>query len=337
MVLNMRKLTYKDAGVDIKKADDFVGAIKPLIAKTKGEIGGFGGLFRFPKERYKNPVLVSATDGVGTKLKIATLMNRHNTVGVDLVAMNVNDVVTVGAKPLFFLDYISTSKLKLLQLKEIVKGIVKGCQQAGCSLTGGETAEMPGMYKKGEYDLAGFCVGVVEEKEIIDGSKVKAGDEVIGIASSGLHSNGFSLVRKVFSKNELKKYSHQLLRPTRIYVRPILSLLRTTNDEQRTTIKAIAHITGGGFYGNIPRVLPKDISVNIDKKSWPIPNIFKFIQKKGEVSDREMFRTFNMGIGMVLIVDPQSVDKVIKKLAKFNLNSWVIGEAIRGKREVKIV
>ncbi len=326
----MRKLTYKATGVDVKKADRFVGAIKPLIAKTRGEIGGFGGLFGFPKEKYKNPFLVCAADGVGTKLIVAASVNKHNTVGIDLVAMNVNDVICVGAKPLFFLDYVSTGKLNPLQLKEIIRGIVKGCQQADCRLIGGETAEMPGMYKKGEYDLAGFCVGVVEKKKIINGSKVKVGDKVIGIASSGLHSNGFSLVRKVFSKNELRRYAGELLKPTKIYVRPILSLLG------KNAIKAIAHITGGGFYANIPRVLPEGIAVNIDKKSWPRHEIFRLIQEKGRIADREMFRTFNMGIGMVLVVKSQSADKVRKHLARFRQNSWIIGEVIEGKREVKI-
>lgn len=331
----MQRLTYKDAGVDIKKADKFVQAIKSLAGANKGEIGGFGGLFEFAKKKYKNPVLVSATDGVGTKLKLATLMNRHRTVGIDLVAMSVNDVVTVGAKPLFFLDYISSSQLKLRQLKEIVRGIVKGCQEAGCSLIGGETAQMPGMYKKGEYDLAGFCVGVVERREIIDGRKVKVGDKVIGIESSGLHSNGFSLVRKVFSKTELKKYSRDLLKPTRIYVKPILSLLSAIH-YPLSAIKAIAHITGGGFYGNIPRILPQGVAINIDKASWRIPKIFRFIKEKGRISDREMFKTFNMGIGMVLVVRPHSVSKIKSKLAKFNLRNWVIGEVIKGRKEVEI-
>lgn len=332
----MRKLTYKGAGVDIEKADRFVKAIKPLIAATRGEIGGFGGLFPFSKEKYKNPLLVSTTDGVGTKLKLAVLTNKHDTVGIDLVAMNVNDVLTVGAKPLFFLDYISTGKLKQAQLKEIVKGIAKGCREADCALIGGETAEMPGMYKKGEYDLAGFCVGVVEKKATIDGSRVKVGDKVIGIASSGLHSNGFSLVRKVFSKNELKKYSSELLKPTRIYVKPVLSLLRSTKYEVRSTINAIAHITGGGFQGNIPRVLPQGIAVNIDRASWPVAKIFKLIQEKGRISDREMFKAFNMGIGMVLIVKSQSADRIKQKLAKFGFSSWVIGETIKGKKQVRI-
>lgn len=326
----MRKLTYKDAGVDIKKADRFLDAIKPLIGTAKGDIGGFAGVFRFNKEKYKSPVLVSATDGVGTKLKLATLLDKHKTVGIDLVAMSVNDVVTLGAKPLFFLDYISTTQLRLPQLKEIVKGIVKGCREANCALIGGETAQMPGMYKNGEYDLAGFCVGVVERKEIVDGRGVKAGDKLIGMGSSGLHSNGFSLVRKVLSKNELKRYASVLLKPTKIYVRPILSLL------PNNAIKAIIHITGGGFYGNIPRLLPKGVAVNINKGSWPIPKIFKLIQEKAEISDKEMFRTFNMGIGMVLIVKSQSFNKVKKKLAGFGQNCWVIGEVVGGKRKVKI-
>lgn len=326
----MRNLTYKDAGVDIKKADMFLDAIKPMVGTAKGNIGGFAGAFRFNKEKYKSPVLISATDGVGTKLKLAMLLGKHKTVGIDLVAMSVNDVVTLGAKPLFFLDYISTTQLKLQQLKEVVKGIVEGCRQADCALIGGETAQMPGMYKKGEYDLAGFCVGVVEKREIIDGRGVKVGDKLIGIASSGLHSNGFSLVRKVLSKNEFKKYASELLKPTKIYVRPILSLLPDN------AIKAIIHITGGGFYGNIPRLLPKGVAVNINKDSWPIHKMFKLIQEKGRISDKEMFKTFNMGIGMVLIVKSQSFNKIRKKLAGFGLNSWVIGDVAGGKRKVKI-
>ena len=321
----MRKITYKASGVDIKEANRFVTAIKPL---TMG-IGGFGGLFNFDAKKYKQPILVSSTDGVGTKLKIAFLVGRHDTVGVDLVAMNVNDVLCTGARPLFFLDYIAISKIQKDVLVRVVKGIAHGCKEAGCALIGGETAEMPGFYKNGEYDLAGFCVGVVEKSEIIDGSYIKAGDILVGIESSGLHSNGFSLVRKVFSEKELKKYAHELLKPTRIYVKPILSLL--------WTIKGIAHITGGAFYDKILRIIPKGLGIRIYTDAWPCPEIFKLIQQKGNVSRQDMYHTFNMGVGMVLVVEDKSLDKVVSGLAEQGLKSWVIGEVTKGKRKAEIV
>jgi phosphoribosylformylglycinamidine cyclo-ligase len=328
-------LTYKQTGVDIKKADSLIQDIKKLVKSTDRpevlkEIGGFGGFFKFNKTRYNNPILVSSSDGVGTKLKIAALANKHDTVGIDLVAMNVNDILCSGAEPLFFLDYLGCSKLEPNVFKDIIKGISEGCKQAGCALIGGETAEMPGMYKNGEYDLAGFCVGVAERDKIIDGSGIKIGDSVIGLASSGLHSNGFSLVRKVFSNNELKKYSKELLKPTRIYVKPVLSLLRNNN------IKGIAHVTGGAFYDKIRRIIPASLNIEIEKGSWPVLEIFNLMQKKGNIKDREMFHTFNMGIGLVLVTDRHIEKKTINNLSQLGIKSWCIGEVIKGKGEVVV-
>ena len=333
-------LTYRRAGVDIKKARAVITRIASLVHKSasaqvlKG-VGGFGGFFDFPQGKYKHPVLVSSSDGVGTKLKIAVLVNRHDTVGIDAVAMNVNDILCTGAKPLFFLDYIAYSKLHSDILLQIVKGLNRGCIQAGCSLIGGETAQMPGMYNQGEYDLAGFCVGVVEKERIIDGSRIEVGDLLIGIESNGLHSNGFSLVRKVFSKAELKRYAFELLKPTRIYVKPILSLL---NAKRYTlyAIKGIAHITGGAFYGKIARILPNHLNAQIDKASWRVPRIFKFIQNKGNIPEDEMYHTFNMGIGMVLVVQPDRASRMQSALLKFNFKSFVIGEIVKGNKQVAI-
>jgi phosphoribosylformylglycinamidine cyclo-ligase len=338
----MKGLTYKKAGVDIKKASIFKSKIKPLLRKSfkkevLKDIGGFGSLFRFPKERYKEPVLVSSSDGVGTKLKIAVLVNKHDTVGIDAVAMNVNDILCVGAETLFFLDYIAYSKLKEDVLVDVVKGVNDGCIEAGCSLIGGETAQMPGMYKDGDYDLSGFCVGVVEEKDIIDGAKIEAGDKIIGLESNGLHSNGFSLVRKVFSQNALKRMSEELLKPTHIYAKPVLSILRSTVNGQRSTVKGIAHITGGAFYDKIARILQGNVNVRLDKHAWVVPKIFRLIQNKGNIPDKEMYHTFNMGVGMVLIVAPESTKAIISKLPEFKLKSWVIGEVVKGKKEVEIL
>ncbi len=338
----MSKITYKKSGVDIHKMDIFKKDIKSLVRKSfrpevLKDIGGFGSFFALQKNKYKNPVLVSSSDGVGTKLKIAMLVNKHDTVGIDAVAMNVNDILCVGAEPLFFLDYIAFSKLKPELLFDIVKGINDGCIQSNCSLIGGETAQMPDMYKKGEYDLAGFCVGVVEKDKIIDGSKIEAGDIVIGLESSGIHSNGYSLVRKVFSQSELKRLSSELLTPTRIYVKPVLSLLRNTQYSIRNTIKGISHITGGAFYDKIARILPDNVDVKINKNSWPVPKIFLLMQNKGGIDDREMYHTFNMGIGIVLIVKATAAKAVISELSKNKLKSWVIGEVIKGNKEVVIV
>jgi phosphoribosylformylglycinamidine cyclo-ligase len=343
MVSNMqkksfKKLTYKKAGVDIHGMDAFKRRIKPLVRKSfrkevLKDIGGFGSFFKLPKEAYKEPVLVSSSDGVGTKLKIAVSANKHDTVGIDAVAMNVNDILCAGAEPLFFLDYIAFSNLNEKGLTDIVKGINRGCIVSGCSLIGGETAQMPDMYEAGEYDIAGFCVGVVERKNIIDGSKIRAGDIVIGLESSGLHSNGFSLVRKVFSQNELKRHSAELLKPTRIYVKPVLSLLKA----RRAAIHGIAHITGGAFYDKIARILPGNVDVRINKNSWVVPKIFRLIQNKGNIEDKEIYHTLNMGIGMVLIVKPDSANNIIANLSKFKLKSWVIGEVVKGKRQVEII
>ena len=338
--------SYKDAGVDITLADEIVKEIKPLISKTSisgviGGIGGFGGLFSLTSQKYKEPVLVSSTDGVGTKLKIAFALDKHISVGMDLVAMCVNDIVTYGAKPLFFLDYISMGKLSKKVTVNLIKGITEGCKMANCALLGGETAEMPGFYPEGEYDLAGFAVGIVEKSKIIDGRKIKEGDLVIGIASNGLHSNGFSLVRKVLLKEKQYKMEEkisslkgslgeELLKPTRIYVQPLLYLLK------KYKILGIAHITGGGILENIPRILPEGVSVQINQKSWLKPPIFSLIQKEGKISDEEMYLTFNMGIGMILIVSNDEALKIKEELKKIDYASYLIGKVIKGNKQVII-
>ncbi len=342
------KLDYKKSGVDIKSAGMFKAKIKPLLRKSFSrevlkDIGGFGSFFSLAKEKYNDLVLVSSADGVGTKLKVANLVNKHDTIGIDAVAMNVNDILCAGAEPLFFLDYIAYSKVQEKTLLDIIKGINNGCIEAGCSLIGGETAQMPEFYKEGEYDIAGFCVGAVERKNIIDGSKIEAGDIVIGLESSGLHSNGYSLARKALSINEQKRMSKELLKPTRIYVKPVLSLLSAirypclAGRQALSAIKGISHITGGAFYDKISRILPDNVNVRINKNAWELPKIFKLIQNKGSIADKEMYRTFNMGIGMVLILEPQSVKAIISKLAEFKLKSWVIGEVIKGRKEVEIL
>jgi len=338
----MKNITYKNSGVDIASASVFKSKIKPLVRKSfrtevLKDIGGFGSFFRLDRKKYKDPVLVSSSDGVGTKLKIAELANKHDTVGIDAVAMNVNDILCTGAEPLFFLDYIAFSKIKEEVLVDIVKGINNGCIESGASLIGGETAQMPGMYKSGEYDIAGFCVGAVERSAIIDGSQIKASNLVIGLESSGIHSNGYSLVRKILSQNELKRMSKELLTPTRIYVKPVLSLLSTIRHYRLSTIKGIAHITGGAFYDKISRILPNNVDVKIDKNCWSVPKIFHLIQNKGNVPEREMYHTLNMGIGMVLIVEPVSVNSIIAKLRNQKLKSWVIGEVVKGNKKVHIV
>ena len=338
--------SYKDAGVDITLADEIVKEIKPLISKTSipgviGSIGGFGGLFSLTSQKYKEPVLVSSTDGVGTKLKIAFALDKHISVGMDLVAMCVNDIVTYGAKPLFFLDYISTGKLSKKVTVDLIKGVTEGCKMANCALLGGETAEMPGFYPEGEYDLAGFAVGIVEKSRIIDGRKIKEGDLVIGIASNGLHSNGFSLVRKVLLKEKQYKMEEkisslkeslgeELLKPTRIYVQPLLYLLK------KYKILGIAHITGGGILENIPRILPEGVSVQINQKSWLKLPIFSLIQKEGKISDEEMYLTFNMGIGMIIIVSNNEALKIKEELKKIDYTSYIIGEVIKGNKQVII-
>jgi len=329
-------ITYKKSGVDIKSASIFKSKIKPLVRKSfrpevLKDIGGFGSFFRLNRKKFRDPVLVSSSDGVGTKLKIAELANKHDTVGIDAVAMNVNDILCTGAEPLFFLDYIAFTKVKEEVLVDVVKGINNGCIESGCSLIGGETAQMPGMYRAGEYDIAGFCVGAIDRSQIIDGSAIRAGNLVIGLESSGIHSNGYSLVRKALSQNELKRMSKELLTPTRIYVKQVLSLLPDKN------IKGIAHITGGAFYDKIARILPHNTNVIIDKNSWGVPKIFRLIQNKGNVLQREMYHTLNMGIGMVLIVEKNSANSIIAKLKNQKLKSWIIGEVVKGKRQVEIV
>ncbi len=333
-------LTYEKSGVSIKKASLFKKEIAGLVRKTNrpgvlNGIGGFGGLFKLPEKGYKNPILVSSSDGVGTKLKIAILANQHDTIGIDCVAMNVNDILCTGAEPLFFLDYIAYSKLSSQALTQIIKGLSRGCVQAGCSLIGGETAQMPDMYANGDYDVAGFCVGVVEKNKIIDGSRISPDDVLIGIASSGLHSNGFSLARKVFSSSELKKYTSQLLAPTRIYVKPVLSLLQ--DKRLKNAISGIAHITGGAFYDKVARILPKNADAYINKDSWGVPKIFKLIQNKGSVAEKEMYHTFNMGIGMVLIVKPFAAEYIKCALSGFKLKSYLIGKISKGKKQVVMV
>ena len=334
----MRKLTYKKAGVDIHKMDAFKGNIKSLVRKSfrqevLKDIGGFGSFFALKINKYRKPVLVSSSDGVGTKLKIANFAGRHDTIGIDAVAMNVNDILCTGAEPLFFLDYIAFSSVRSKILFDLVKGINEGCIRSGCSLIGGETAQMPGMYKPGEYDLAGFCVGAVEKGKIIDGSGIRPGNIVIGLESSGIHSNGYSLVRKVLSAAEQKKMAKLLLMPTRIYVQPVLVLLRSALANK---ITGIAHITGGAFYDKIARILPAKVNVIINKNSWPVPQVFRCIQNKGSISDKEMYHTFNMGVGMVLIVRPGAEKAIMRQLDRSGLRSWVIGKAVKGKKEVSV-
>jgi phosphoribosylformylglycinamidine cyclo-ligase len=329
-------ITYKAAGVDIDKAEAFVENIRPLVRATfrsgvLGDLGGFGGLFHLDVHKFQDPVLVSATDGVGTKLKVAILMGRHTTIGIDLVAMCVNDILVHGATPLFFLDYLAMGELVPGVATQIIEGIAAGCRQAMCSLIGGETAEMPGVYQPGDYDLAGFAVGVVERGRLLDGSDIKVGDRLIGLASSGLHANGFSLVRRVLLEHQGRSVhdfvpelgmtlGDELLKPTRIYVEPVLKLLR---DEG---VAGIAHITGGGLVGNIPRILPKSCQAVIHRNSWPVPAIFQMLQAQANIPEAEMLRTFNNGIGLVLAVDQDQVADVLLRLKGLHEAAYVIGE-----------
>jgi len=338
------RLTYKKAGVDIDAGNEFVRLIKPLTESTKregvlGGIGGFGGLFQLDTKKYKDPVLVSGTDGVGTKLKLAFMMNKHDTIGIDLVAMCVNDIVVCGAEPLFFLDYLATGKLVPAMMVDVMKGISEGCRSAGCALIGGETAEMPAMYQDSEYDLAGFAVGVVERAGIIDGSKVKPGDKIIGLASSGLHSNGYSLARKVvFDKMGFKvtdrvdilskSIGEELLTPTRIYVKTVLHMMKHFN------VKGVAHITGGGLSENIPRVLPEGTNAVLYPGRWNAHAIFYLIEKWGNIERDEMYRDFNMGIGMVMILPDEQVEDAFKELEKCGEEPYIIGEITEGNRTV---
>ncbi len=338
----MKRFSYKDSGVDIEKGDSFVQTIKSMVETTFRpevitKIGGFAGCVSLNLEKYKKPVLVSSTDGVGTKLKIAFLMDQHDTVGIDLVAMCVNDIVVNGARPLFLLDYFATSRLDQEKAVQVIRGIVKGCLEAECSLIGGETAEMPGFYGEGEYDLAGFAVGIVENAQMIDGSTITVGDRLIGIASSGLHSNGYSLVRKLLLEHhQMDLHSRveeiggilgeELLRPTRIYVKPILALLKDFN------IGGIAHITGGGITGNLPRTIPKGCKAILHRGTWDIPPIFHFLQEKGNISQEEMLKTFNNGIGMILIVKQREAKEILERLQSMGEKAFLIGEIGKAER-----
>lgn len=347
-----KKLTYAQAGVSIRAGDDFTGRIAKLVEKTTepgatpsgvlSSIGGFSGLFAIDTKKYHQPVLVSSTDGVGTKLKIAFALDKHDTVGIDLVAMGVNDILVPGAKPMFFLDYLATGKLKPGKHEEVIKGIVAGCRDAECDLIGGETAELPGFYSPGEYDLAGFVVGIVARKKIIDGSRIRPGDVLIGLASTGLHSNGYSLARKVLLETmgwKLNKYipelrrklGEEMLRPTRIYVRLIQKLI------EKFEIRGIAHITGGGIPGNLPRVFPAGVGAVIERGSWPVPAIFKLIQEGGDIEQGEMDNVFNNGIGMILVVPYNQADRIQNYLKSIKEKSYLIGGLENlGKGEPKV-
>lgn len=335
--------TYRDAGVDIDAGDEFVDRIKPLVRSTfrpevMTDLGGFGGLFGFQAGKYKEPVLVSGTDGVGTKLKIAFMMDKHDTVGIDLVAMCVNDIAVSGAEPLFFLDYFATGKLSVLKAQEVVAGIAEGCRQAGCALIGGETAEMPSFYPEGEYDLAGFAVGAVDRSKMIDGRYIVPGDAVVGLASSGLHSNGYSLARRVlFEQAQLTVASRLaelegsigevLLTPTRIYAKQILSLV------EHFPIKGIAHITGGGITENLPRVFPKGVRAKITRTAWSAPPIFEVMSRLGHIDREEMYRVFNMGVGLILVVPPDAVSGLLARTAALGDRGWQIGEIVSSTGE----
>lgn len=340
--MRTKGLTYKGAGVDIRANDAFKEKLKGVVRRSLDNrvlkaVGGFGSMYALRGTGMRDPVLVSSADGVGTKLKIALLAGRHDSVGIDAVAMNVNDILCTGARTLFFLDYIAYSKLDRGVLLDLVRGLTAGCRQAGCSLIGGETAQMPQMYAPGEYDLAGFCVGVVERRRIIDGSAIRAGDLCVGIASSGLHSNGFSLVRAVFSRRELQRMSRSLLEPTRIYCRPVLDVLAAENRGTRGSVRGLAHITGGAFFDKITRILPEGTRVTIRKSSWEVPGIFRLVQARGGVAEEEMYHTLNMGIGMVLVVEPAGAERIRRRLAAWKLRSWIIGDVRKGRRGVELV
>ncbi|MCW8890510.1 MAG: phosphoribosylformylglycinamidine cyclo-ligase [Sedimenticola sp.] len=326
-------LSYRDAGVDIDAGNNLVERIKPIVKNTfrpgvMAGLGGFGALFELPLDRYREPILVSGTDGVGTKLRLALAMQKHDTIGIDLVAMCVNDIIVTGAEPLFFLDYYATGKLDVDVAADVIKGIAEGCKRSGAALTGGETAEMPGIYETGDYDLAGFCVGIVEKSRIIEAGRVKQGDVLLGLASSGPHSNGYSLIRKILevSNADLSAplgettLGEALLMPTRIYVKSLLAL------HQQIDIHAMAHITGGGLLENIPRVLPDGTRAVIDGQSWELPPVFKWLQEQGKVIESEMLRTFNCGVGMVVCVAPEDADKAIAELQDQGEQVWRLGQ-----------
>jgi phosphoribosylformylglycinamidine cyclo-ligase len=341
---NQESLNYKSAGVDIEAGNQLVERIKPIAAKTRtagvmAGLGGFGSLFELPWERYQNPVLVSGTDGVGTKLKLAIELNIHDTIGIDLVAMCVNDIIVQGAEPLFFLDYFATGKLDVNTATSVIAGIGKGCELAGAALVGGETAEMPGMYADGEYDLAGFCVGIVEKSKVLDGTKVKAGDKLIGLASSGPHSNGYSLIRKILARSgsaltdPFNDYSLglALLEPTRIYVKSLMSLL------DKVPVHALAHITGGGLTENLPRVLPPGINAHINLSCWEFPEIFKWLQKQGNVSLADMLTTFNCGIGMIACVAAEDESAALETLHSLGETVFPLGELVEAEGKPKVI
>lgn len=344
--MDKKSLTYRDAGVDVHEGARAVSLMKEHVKRTFTknvlcDLGGFGGLFELDLTGYSRPVLVSGTDGVGTKLKIAFLMDKHDTVGQDCVAMCVNDILCQGAKPLFFLDYVATGRLKPEQIADIVKGISDGCVQAGCALIGGETAEMPGFYNEKEYDMAGFAVGIVDKDKIIDGSSIEEGDVLIGLPSSGIHSNGYSLVRKLFFdtyKYDIHQYVEKLgstlgealLTPTRIYVEVCTKVI------DKFTIKGMVHMTGGGFYENIPRILPEGLGVAVDLGTWEIPAIFELMQELGNISLEEMFSTFNMGIGMIMVVAPEDADELMTFLGEQNEKATIIGKVVQDVTGVKL-
>jgi len=336
-------ITYRDAGVDIDAGEELVERIKPHVKRSMrpevlGGLGGFGAMFELPLDRYRQPVLVSGTDGVGTKLRLAIETGRHDTIGIDLVGMCVNDVVVQGAEPLFFLDYYATGKLSVDVAESVIKGIVEGCVQAGCALVGGETAEMPGMYAAGDYDLAGFCVGVVEKDQIIDGNKTQAGDVLIALPSSGPHSNGYSLIRKLLehggandqTRIEGGRLYDALLAPTRIYVKTVLALMK------QVPVHGVAHITGGGLLDNIPRVVPDGLEVVLHRKQWQLPPVFQWLQRTGNIDANEMLRTFNCGIGMTICVGQQDADRALTALESMGETAFIVGEIRRGNSGVVV-
>ena len=339
-----RSLNYRDAGVDIDAGNELVERIKPAIKSTRregsvGSIGGFGGLFELPLERYRNPLMVSGTDGVGTKLRLAIELGSLDGIGIDLVAMCANDIAVLGAEALFFLDYYATGRLELEQAERVIRGIATGCKQAGCALIGGETAEMPGIYQPGDFDLAGFCVGIVEKDDIIDGSRVVAGNRLIALASSGVHSNGYSLVRKIIEVSGAQlsqdcgeqSLADALIAPTRIYVKNLLAL------SGGCQINAIAHITGGGLVENVPRVLPDHLSARIDLSSWQLTPVFSWLQQAGKVEQLEMLRTFNCGVGMVLAVDAEQERQCLEQLDALGETAWVIGDVIPRENQAPVI
>lgn len=338
MLKTERRWSYARAGVSIDRGNELVRRIRSLARKTRmpgtvGHIGGFSGFFDPSHLKIRSPLLVGTTDGVGTKLFVAQARNRHDTVGVDLVAMCVNDLVTTGARPLFFLDYLACGRLDLETAGAILRGIVRGCKEAGCALIGGETAEMPGFYEAKRYDLAGFAVGIVDKSRVVNGEKVREGDKILGLASSGFHSNGYSLLRKLFSREEVHgRWGEILLEPTRIYVKPILSLLG------KVRVKGIAHITGGAFLDKVPRIIPDRLAARLDLGSWPVPPIFKEVEKRGRMAAGEMYRTFNMGIGMLVIVSGRDLTQAKVELEHSRLKHWLVGEVVMSpRRGVKVV